>query len=122
ACLPEAIVRSLETSVVCGEPVGALPEADVVVVATPSFEAARLLHDAAPDPARELEAIRCVSTGVVFLVYPEDTNDRLPDATGFVVPRGKAPFTACTFVSRKWPDEAFGSRAVLRCYVGADGD
>ena len=28
----------------------------------------------------------------------------LPDGTGFVVPRGRAPMTAATFVSRKWPD------------------
>jgi oxygen-dependent protoporphyrinogen oxidase len=29
--------------------------------------------------------------------------------------------TACTLVSRKWPDPAFGSRAVARCFVGAAG-
>jgi oxygen-dependent protoporphyrinogen oxidase len=29
--------------------------------------------------------------------------------------------TAATFVSRKWPDPMFGSRAVLRCFVGAAG-
>jgi oxygen-dependent protoporphyrinogen oxidase len=30
--------------------------------------------------------------------------------------------TACTWLSSKWPDPAFGSRAVLRCFVGADGE
>ena len=30
--------------------------------------------------------------------------------------------TACTWVSSKWPSEAFGSRAVARCYVGAVGE
>jgi oxygen-dependent protoporphyrinogen oxidase len=30
--------------------------------------------------------------------------------------------TACTWISSKWPDPAFGTRAVLRCYVGAVGD
>jgi protoporphyrinogen/coproporphyrinogen III oxidase len=30
--------------------------------------------------------------------------------------------TACTWVSSKWPEEAFRSRAVLRCYVGGVGD
>jgi oxygen-dependent protoporphyrinogen oxidase len=29
--------------------------------------------------------------------------------------------TAATYLSRKWPSEAFGSRAVVRCFVGADG-
>lgn len=29
--------------------------------------------------------------------------------------------TAATFISRKWPEDAFGSRAVVRCYVGGAG-
>ena len=29
--------------------------------------------------------------------------------------------TAATFLSRKWPDPAFGDRAVIRCFVGAVG-
>jgi oxygen-dependent protoporphyrinogen oxidase len=29
--------------------------------------------------------------------------------------------TAATFLSRKWPDPAFGDRAILRCFVGASG-
>ena len=29
--------------------------------------------------------------------------------------------TAATFLSRKWPHPRFGSRAVIRCFVGADG-
>jgi oxygen-dependent protoporphyrinogen oxidase len=93
-------------------------EVDAVVLACRASVAASLLGDAGPP---DLRAIRSVSTGVVFLVYPPGTADALPDATGFVVPRGEAPMTAATFVSRKWPDEAFGDRAVLRCFVGADG-
>ena len=69
----------------------------------------------------DLSAIHSVSTGVVFLVYPSGTADALPDGTGFVVPRGEAPMTAATFLSRKWPDERFGDRAVVRCYVGRRG-
>ena len=57
----------------------------------------------------------------MLLVYPEGTADALPDATGFVVPRERAPMTAATWLSRKWPDAAFGARAVVRCFVGADG-
>jgi oxygen-dependent protoporphyrinogen oxidase len=30
--------------------------------------------------------------------------------------------TAATFVSRKWPDEFFADRAVIRCFVGGAGD
>ena len=30
--------------------------------------------------------------------------------------------TAATWLCSKWPSEAFGTRAVLRCFVGADGE
>jgi oxygen-dependent protoporphyrinogen oxidase len=96
-------------------------EADAVVLATPAFESARLLADVATVSAALLGGIRYVSTAVVFLVYPEGTGDALPDGTGFVVPSGRAPMTACTWLSNKWPREEYGSRAVVRCYVGADG-
>jgi protoporphyrinogen/coproporphyrinogen III oxidase len=92
-------------------------EADAVVVATPAFVGAELVTAA----AAPLETIPYVSTSVVLLVYPEGTAAALPDATGFVVPAGAAPMTAGTFLSRKWPDPAFGDRAVVRCFVGASG-
>lgn len=92
-------------------------DAGAVVVATPAFVAAELVAAAAP----ALRSIPYVSTSVVLLVYPEGTGSTLPDATGFVVPPGAAPMTAATFLSRKWPDPAFGDRAILRCFVGASG-
>jgi protoporphyrinogen/coproporphyrinogen III oxidase len=95
--------------------------ANAVVLATPAFTASRLLPDVAPMASARLAEIQYVSTGVVHLVYAEGTQDALPDATGFVVPRGKAPMTAATFLSRKWPAPGFGSRAVVRCFVGAAG-
>jgi oxygen-dependent protoporphyrinogen oxidase len=92
-----------------------------VVVATPALAAGRLVADLAPPAAEELASIRYVSTSVALLVYPAGTAEALPDASGFVVPSGRAPMTAATFLSRKWPRESFGDRAVLRCFVGADG-
>jgi oxygen-dependent protoporphyrinogen oxidase len=92
---------------------------DAVVLACGAPAASALLEQAAPGG---LEAIHSVSTGVVFLVYPSGTADALPDGTGFVVPRGAAPMTAATFVSRKWPDLSFADRAVVRCYVGGVGE
>ena len=97
-------------------------EADAVVLATPGPVTAGLIGDAAPDAVRELDGIPYASTGVIPMVYPEGTQPALQDGSGFVVPRGKAPMTACTWVSSKWPSEAFGSRAVVRCYVGAVGE
>jgi oxygen-dependent protoporphyrinogen oxidase len=95
--------------------------ADAVVLATPAFVASELIAVIAPRVAEVLGGIAYASTGVALLVYPEGTADALPEATGFVVPRGRAPMTACTFLSRKWPEPAFGTRAVVRCFVGAVG-
>jgi protoporphyrinogen/coproporphyrinogen III oxidase len=121
--LPEVLAAAIGPHRVrTGEPVAAIPDAAAVVLATPAFEAARLLSGAAGDTAAELSAIRYASTGVVFLIYPEGTREGLPEGTGFVVPRGKAPMTAATWISAKWPDPSFGNRAVVRCYVGADGE
>jgi oxygen-dependent protoporphyrinogen oxidase len=92
---------------------------DAIVLACGAHGASTVLGSAAP---RGLWSIRSVSTGVVFLVYPSGSASALPDATGFVVPRGAAPMSAATFVSRKWPEERFGDRAVVRCYVGGAGD
>jgi oxygen-dependent protoporphyrinogen oxidase len=94
---------------------------DAVVLATPAFVASELIAGIAPRAAEVLGGIAYASTGVALLVYPEGTADALPEATGFVVPRGRAPMTACTFLSRKWPEAAFGTRAVVRCFVGAVG-
>jgi oxygen-dependent protoporphyrinogen oxidase len=94
---------------------------DAVVLATPAFVASELIVGIAPRAAEVLGGIAHASTGVALLVYPEGTADALPEATGFVVPHGRAPMTACTFLSRKWPEPGFGTRAVLRCFVGAVG-
>lgn len=95
--------------------------ADAVLLATPAFEASRLLRETNAEASRELDAIRYASTAVVLLVYPEGTAERLPPATGYVVPAGSSVTTACTWVSRKWPRDQFGDRAVVRCYVGRSG-
>ena len=100
---------------------GAAFEADAVVLATPAFASADLVTSVAPDAAGALAEIPYASTAVVPLVYAEGTADALPEATGFVVPSGRAPMTAATFLSRKWPNPAYGDRAVVRCFVGAVG-
>jgi len=96
-------------------------DADAVVLATPAFGASRLLSPLNPEAARGLASIPYVSTAVVIVVYPEGTADRLPEGTGFVAPIGQGTITACTWISRKWPADELGSRAVLRCFVGRAG-
>jgi protoporphyrinogen/coproporphyrinogen III oxidase len=127
--LIDALATSLGDRIVTGsEVVGAdadevrlrdeVQPVDAVVLACRAGASAAILGAAAPP---ELRTIRSVSTAVVFLVYPPGTADALPDGSGFVVPRGAAPMTAATFLSRKWPDPAFADRAVVRCYAGGDG-
>ena len=101
---------------------GKVLHADAVVLATPAFEAARLLSGLSPGAAEELQAIPYVSTAVVLAAYPRGTAERIPQGTGFVVPASEAAVTACTWISRKWPSPAFGDRAVVRSFVGRAGD
>jgi oxygen-dependent protoporphyrinogen oxidase len=65
--------------------------------------------------------IRFVSVGAVLLVYPKGSAAEFPEGSGFVVPRGAAPMYACTWLSQKWPDPAYGSRAILSCAIGGAG-
>jgi oxygen-dependent protoporphyrinogen oxidase len=101
---------------------GTTIDADAVIVSVPAHEASRLVEDPAPAAAADLAGVAYASTGVVLLVYSEGSQSGLPEGTGFVVPRGAAPMTAATWLSSKWPSDAFGTRAVVRCYVGAVGE
>jgi len=96
-------------------------EADAVLLTSPAFVSADLLEPAAPDAARQLREIPYASTAVGLLVYPPGTDDVLPASSGFVAPRGALPMNAATIVSKKWPDERFEGRAVLRCFIGGTG-
>jgi oxygen-dependent protoporphyrinogen oxidase len=91
------------------------------VLASETHVSAGLLGTLAPAAVEDLGGIGYASTGVVLMVYGDGTARDLPSGTGFVVPRGKAPMTASTWLSNKWPIEAFGTRAVIRCYVGGAG-
>ncbi|MGE5225539.1 MAG: protoporphyrinogen oxidase [Planctomycetaceae bacterium] len=97
-------------------------EADAVVLAVPAAAARRLLEPVAREVSAEVEDLRAVSTGVALLVYTQGTDEALPGGAGFLVPSGAAPMTSCTWLSTKWPRDLYGTRAVLRCTIGADGD
>ncbi len=101
-----------------GDPV----EADVVVLATPAAQARRLLDPIAGDVAASLGDLTTTSAVTVLLVYAEGTQPSLPAGTGFVVPRGKAPMRSCAWLSSRWPDPSYGSRAIVSCALGGVGD
>lgn len=138
ARLVETLVAAIgESRVVLGARAGAIAAAsdapiavasagrtlacDAVVLATPAFESARLLERANAVAATELGRIAYSSSAVVTLVYPPGTASRLPDRTGVVVADQNVPITACTWLSRKWPLDAYGDRAVVRAFVGRAG-
>ena len=100
---------------------GAEVAADSVVLATPAYATADLVEPLAPASAAALRRVSYASSTVVLLVYGEGKGSRVPRGSGFLAPRGTLEMTACTFVSRKWPEEAFGDRAVVRCFVDGEG-
>jgi oxygen-dependent protoporphyrinogen oxidase len=95
--------------------------ADVVILTTSASLTAALLAELAPAAAPHLRGIPAASTAVALFVYPEGTDRLLPAASGFVARRGVLPITAATALSKKWPSPAFGSRAVIRAFVGGAG-
>ena len=123
--LTEALTERLgEHRVRTGSRVTALGslEADAIVLAVSASEARRLVASIAREAADDLDAIRAASVVVALLVYPEGTASALPDGTGFVAPRGKAPMRSSAWLSSRWPSPSFGTRAIMSCILGGAGD
>jgi oxygen-dependent protoporphyrinogen oxidase len=103
-------------------------DADAIVLASPAYVTARLLSGVDAEAAELLASMDYGSSAVVALAYPDGTAAGLPHGTGLIVPPGSAArgrplsVTAATWLSRKWPDAAFGDRAVVRAFVGRAGD
>jgi oxygen-dependent protoporphyrinogen oxidase len=92
--------------------------AEAVVLAIPSFIAARLIQDEAPEAAKRLEAIRYVSTGTISLAYKEKDLDLLK-GFGLVIPRSEErPINAVTLTSTKFDHRAPEGRVLMRVFFG----
>ncbi|MBA4602326.1 protoporphyrinogen oxidase [Thermoactinomyces mirandus] len=99
-----------------GEPL----QADAVIMATPHRVTSEVLGN-----NDFLEPLRSqpVSVGTILLAYPEDAVHLDKEGTGFIVPRAEPyTITACTWINRKWPHTTPPGKALLRCYVGRDGE
>jgi oxygen-dependent protoporphyrinogen oxidase len=97
--------------------------ADAVIVATPSFMAARLLDGVEATLARELAAIPHVSTTIVSLAFRSDQIPHPLDGHGYVIPRvAGGSILACTWSSRKWAGRAPAGWELLRLFIGRAGD
>ena len=90
-----------------------------IVMATPAFVAADLLNEIAPNVARDLQAIRYVSTGTISLAYRVSDIRRPLHGFGVVVPRSeRRPINAVTWSSIKFNHRAPEGYALLRAFFG----
>ena len=102
---------------------GRTEEFDGVIIATPAYAAAQLLHSQIPQISAELEQIRYSSSITVALVYGGDSRASLPPGFGFLVPRTEGRrILACTFVHNKFQNRAPEDRALIRCFLGGSRD
>ena len=94
-------------------------EFDAVCLATPSYGAAKLLSEAAPQLAEKLGQIRFASTATINLAYRRSDISHKLDGFGFVVPFiEKRSVIACTFSSIKFQARAPKDHVLLRAFVG----
>jgi protoporphyrinogen/coproporphyrinogen III oxidase len=94
-------------------------EADGVILATPSFQTARLLGGVASGTADDLKQITHASTATVSLAFRQKDFPRKLDSFGFVVPAiEQRKIMACTFSSLKYPRRAPEGYVLLRSFVG----
>lgn len=101
---------------------GVVHEADAIVLATPAFEAARMLGDLDPLLAEQLRQIEYVSTATVTLAFRESELPRPLDGHGYVIPRVEGrQALACTWTSTKFPHRAPAGHALLRVFIGRAG-
>lgn len=97
-------------------------QVDEVILASPSFDTAKLLKNIAPEASRMLEEIRYVSTLTISMAYRQDDVNLPVKSAGFMVARdGNLRISACTFSSNKWPGHAPEGFHLIRCFLGRAG-
>jgi len=98
-------------------------EADAVVVALPSRQAVTVLGGQFPSLAAELSGISYADVAMIVLSVEEASMPKLPEGSGFLVPRIEERFiTACSWWSKKWAHGPVSGTTVLRCSVGGVKD
>ncbi|MFD3165916.1 protoporphyrinogen oxidase [Herpetosiphon sp. NSE202] len=98
---------------------GSRVDADVVVLAVPSYAAATLVQPWAEALAERLQAIRYVSTGTVSLAFRRSESTMAFDSYGLVIPRSEHRLiNAVTINSRKFAGRAPADYMLLRAFVG----
>lgn len=92
---------------------------DGVILATPSYEAARLLEPHDPILAGDLAGIEHSGTAVLSVGFRRDQVRHPLDGMGAVVPSiENSPILACSFSSQKYPHRAPEGVLLLRVFAG----
>ena len=98
---------------------GGAVEADALILATESHQAARLVRPLDPGLGHLLEGIPYASSATVNLAYRRADIGHPLNGFGFVVPHAESrPIIACTFSSVKYPGRAPEGAALLRVFLG----
>ncbi len=98
-------------------------DADAVLLATPAYEAGRLLRDVSPAAASGLAGIGYASVVMVSLAFPEAAVGRRLDGSGHLVPKPvQRHVTAVSWASTKWAHWKQPGQVILRASLGRWGD
>jgi oxygen-dependent protoporphyrinogen oxidase len=96
-------------------------EADIVVLATPAGDAARLLQPWNGNLAELLQSVPYTSSVTMSLGYRKDTFNHPLKGFGFLVPkRERKLLAACTWVGNKFSYRVPDDMVLLRCFMGGD--
>jgi oxygen-dependent protoporphyrinogen oxidase len=94
-------------------------QANLLVLATPSYIAAELVHKLSDDLAAELSGIEYASSITVSLAYHKQDIPRALDGYGYLIPLNEGrPALACTWTSTKFSDRAPLDQALVRVFFG----
>lgn len=98
---------------------GTVVPADAVILSTPSFASAEMIHQLDAEASNDLKRIQYASSAVMNLIYNRADIPHPLDGFGFVIPQvEKRTIMACSFASVKFPGRCPAEKAVLRVFVG----
>jgi oxygen-dependent protoporphyrinogen oxidase len=102
---------------------GDVLSARAIVLATPAFQAARILKNAEPAIAALCADIRYASTATIATAFPRESVAHPLNGSGFVVPQvEQSGILAASWLSSKWEGRAPANRALIRTFVGGARD
>jgi oxygen-dependent protoporphyrinogen oxidase len=102
---------------------GTMHEGRTIVLTTPAYVTATLLHDRDAELARDCAEIPYASIATVALAFPRTRVDHPLNGSGYVVPRIEDNgILAVSWLSSKWPYRAPADWVLMRAFVGGTRD